>query len=463
MNTENNDTTEYSSALVDSLFAASGVPGLGTTIYYGGEKVFEKHNGLSDIDAQAPITPQTKFRIGSVSKAVTAIALLRLWQKGKIDLDEDIRYYVPEFSQKIAGITPRLLAGHLAGIRNYRDKDFTDSTHIDHRHFATTSEALKIFSNDSLVAKPGVKYHYSVFGYTLISAALENITKLDFQSLLEREVFEPLQLKNSGLLMRSISNMSTSYDRTSDGSPSISEPIDVSYKYAGGGMFSTSNDLALLGTNLLNPEFITSEALNLLITSQSTEKGESTNVSIGWRLGTDSRNRNFIHHAGSIAGGRAAILVYPKENISIAITSNQALAPLLIESTAQILAEPFLLKHENQQTNYIRPVGKYKFEWNIENRKHTGVLQYSSNKTNNYVDLPEELITWSERLGSPMDSTGIIFPVILSGKNGFIPIITSAGVFGIDVDVGRDSFTGNVTGQYLRVIGTFKAVRIGNE
>lgn len=452
----------HASAALAALHSASGVPGLAAAVSVEGEIVWEEYAGLRDLDSDSPVSPDTRFRIGSVSKAVTAVALARLWQADTIDLDADVRRYVPTFPDKGALITPRLLAGHLAGIRNYEKKDFTDSEHIDRRHFATTEGALAIFADDPLVAPPGQRYHYSVFGYTLLSAAMEGASGETFLALLHRTVLDPLGLRNTGADSSGGSGRATPYERTPEGGATVAAPLDFSYKWAGGGLSSTVRDLTRLGSALLDPEFLSPESLEMLATSQVTLDGRPTEVGLGWRLGSDSRGRRFLHHAGTITGGRAVILVYRDQGVSVAITSNQALAPLLVESTAQVLAEPFLLQREGRRSSRARPAGTYTYTWTARGEEHTGNLRYGPESGEDRIDLHPDLARWAAGLGCPMEgSPGSPLPMLLTGNSAFIPVITPAGAFAIDVTMQSDGgLAGMVTGQFARVAGPFRAERM---
>ncbi|MEN8374818.1 MAG: serine hydrolase domain-containing protein [Gemmatimonadota bacterium] len=451
----------HASATLAAVYASSGVPGIAAAVSVDGEVVWEEYLGLSDVEAAIPVTPETRFRIGSVSKAVTTVALSRLWQEGRIDLDADVRRYVPEFPGKDAVITPRLLAGHLGGIRNYEQKDFADSSHIDRRHFAETADALAIFADDPLVATPGHGYHYSVFGYTLLSAAMEGAARKRFLSLLDDLVIEPLDLGHTGADSAGIPGRAVAYERSSEDGLSVAEPLDFSYKWAGGGLHSSVRDLARLGSALLEPDFLSPAALALLTTTQTTSSGESTEVGLGWRLGTDSRDRLFIHHAGNISGGRAVVLLYPAQGVSVAITSNQALAPLMIESTAQVLAEAFLLGREGRRFTRMRPVASFEYTWMARGTEHAGSLRYCTDQADDRIDLHPELGQWAARLGSPLPEGGApVLPMLQAGNTAFIPVITPAGAFAIDVVLGADdSLSGAVSGQYVRVAGPFQAER----
>lgn len=135
---------------------ARGIPGVAIAVAVNGRLAYAQGFGYADLEERVPVWPTTKFRIGSISKSLTATALVQLVEQGKIDLDAPVQKYVPSFPDKGAKITPRLLAGHLAGIRHYKGEEFLISQHYD-----SVLDALKIFENDPLVG--AARHRVSLF------------------------------------------------------------------------------------------------------------------------------------------------------------------------------------------------------------------------------------------------------------------------------------------------------------
>jgi CubicO group peptidase (beta-lactamase class C family) len=154
---------------------ASKAPGLSIAVGRDGKILWSEGFGFADLAAHKPVTPQTQFRIGSVSKPLTAAGLMLLMEEGKIDLDADIHKYVPDYPDKGAPITTRQLAGHLAGIRHYRGKEFYSGQHYD-----SIQAGLKIFEDDPLLFKPGEAFSYSSYGFNLISVVMESASQQKF-------------------------------------------------------------------------------------------------------------------------------------------------------------------------------------------------------------------------------------------------------------------------------------------
>src|SRR3989449_2969074 len=152
-----------------------------------GNLVWSEGFGYADVARKVPVTAETQFRIGSVSKPLTATAVALLYEQGKLDLDAPVQRYVPSFPDKGRPITTRQLAGHLAGIRHYRGDEF-----LLNRHFNTVLEGLTIFQGDALLFPPGTKFSYSTYGWNLISAVVEGAAGEDFLRYMSPDLFPPL-------------------------------------------------------------------------------------------------------------------------------------------------------------------------------------------------------------------------------------------------------------------------------
>ncbi|HEV8383852.1 MAG TPA: serine hydrolase domain-containing protein, partial [Candidatus Acidoferrales bacterium] len=214
---------------------APKVPGLAVAVAADGKIIWSEGFGYADWETKAPVTTSTRFRIGSVSKPLTAAGLALLVERGRLDLDAPVQKYIPDFPDKGAVITTRLLAGHLAGIRHYKGDEF-----LLNRPFQNVREGLTIFENDPLVAPPGAKYSYSTYGFNLISAVMEVAAKKEFLSYMEHSVFKPLGMKNTrpDLAGAEDPQRTQFYDSDAQGQFIVSPAVDNSYKWAGGGFLS---------------------------------------------------------------------------------------------------------------------------------------------------------------------------------------------------------------------------------
>lgn len=296
-----------------------GIPGFSVTVAEDGKIVFSEGFGYADLEQRVPVWPTTKFRIGSVSKPLTATALVKLVEQGKIDLDAPIQKYVPSFPDKGAVITPRMLAGHLGGIRHYKDNEFLNSKHYDN-----VVAGLVIFQDDPLVSSPGTKFNYSSYGFNLLSAAIEKACAEDFLSCMRDLVFSPLGLRSTVADQPSelIEQRARFYTHWKDKPLENSPYTDNSYKWAGGGFLSSSEDLVRFGNALLEPGYLKKESLALLFTSQKTKSGEETGYGMGWDIRKSKTGKRIFDHDGGSTGASSELILYPDERLVVAMVCN---------------------------------------------------------------------------------------------------------------------------------------------
>jgi len=326
-------------AVLARLREAEGIPGLSVAVLVDGEIVWSEGLGYADLESRVPATPLTRFRIGSVSKPVTAAALGLLAEQGRLDLDQPIQTYVRDYPRQRWPITVRQVGGHIAGIRHYNGPNEMLSS----RHFANVRESLSIFERDTVLFEPGTKYNYSTYGFNLLSAVVEGAAGEPFLTYMQRHVFAPLGLRS--ITPEHVDSLITwrarFYERGADGRVTNAPFVDNSNKWAGGGFIANSEDLARFGWahaagGLLKPETVT-----LLTTSQKLRSGEPTGYGIGWSVGTDSAGRRWFGHTGSSVGGRAVLLVLPDQKVVVAALANLGQAPMS-SALATRIAAPFI-------------------------------------------------------------------------------------------------------------------------
>lgn len=311
-----------SDSLVTAFVAKTRIPGLSVSVSQKGKLVFSKGYGFSDVEKQVPVNPgKTKFRIGSVSKTLTASGLALLYESGKVDLDAPIQQYVSSWPDKGNTITLRMLAGHLAGIRHYKGNEFYSST-----KYETVAEGLDIFINDPLINKPGTEYRYSSYGWNLISVAMENAAQpKDFLNLIQQDVFKALKMKNTEAdhADREIKNRSDFF-LMGDNGPEEAPYVDNSYKWAGGGFVGTTEDLCRFGQAHMKAGFLKQSTLDEWMKSQKTAAGNDTNYGMGWRIFKRPSGNTFVGHSGGSVGGVTYFLMHIPTETVLAITGNMS-------------------------------------------------------------------------------------------------------------------------------------------
>lgn len=306
-------------SLVHQMKLDNQIPGMAVAVSVNGELVWSEGFGFSDIINQVPVDPaKTLFRIGSVSKTLTAAAVGKLIQSGKLDVRAEVQEYVPDFPKKNFPITVKQVAGHIAGIRHYRDNEMLSDV-----FYPTVREGLEIFKNDPLLFEPGTDYSYSSYGWNLVSAVVEGAANQEFLSYMQENVFQPLQMTNTraDYASEEIPFRTKFYTRTDNGV--VDAPyVDNSYKWAGGGFIASAEDLIKFGHAHLSPGFLNEETLSEIQTAQSLNDGSSTDYGIGWRSGYDERNKYYLGHSGGSIGGITQFWMYPNEKVIVAMVTN---------------------------------------------------------------------------------------------------------------------------------------------
>lgn len=311
-----------STALADSaraLFTARGIPGGQVVILHGGRSVLNVNIGAADLAAARPVADTTLFRIGSISKLLTATAAALLWEKGALDIDAPVQALVPEFPATHAGVTARRLAGHLAGVRHYNGADFTRAP----RHYDDVITALGIFAADSLKSAPGTRYLYSSNSYNLLGAAVQRAAHLSYARAIDSLVLAPNSMRLSRLESGSVvgGDIATGYDPPVT-APEVAARIDLSDRWPSGGWLSTATEIARFAEASVRGPLLSPRVRALLFTPMRTAADSATGVGFGWRVGKDPDGRTVYHHGGASVGGRAMLMVWRDESIVVAITTN---------------------------------------------------------------------------------------------------------------------------------------------
>jgi CubicO group peptidase (beta-lactamase class C family) len=336
------------------------VPGM--TIGYiqwgneGEDIVWIEAFGYSDLENQVPARLNSGYRLGSVSKPMTAAAVLLLAEQGKIDLDAEVQKYVPYFPKKKWPVTVRQVLGHIGGISHYKDYK-VEGRIKEHKN---TREAIAIFENFDLVAEPGTKYSYSSYGYNLLAAVVEGASGMTFGNFMEQNIWKPLDMNETRLDDPTdlISNRVRGY-RIMEGNIKNSEFVDMSSRLGGGGTRSTVPDLLRFAKGLIEGKILSSNSLSLMYSSMETKDRRFTDYSTGW--GTRALNGHFmLRHTGSQQETATVLLIFPVLKLAIACAQNQedVGASLFAQRLYELLTdEPYgILAYVTENQNSYRAI-----------------------------------------------------------------------------------------------------------
>lgn len=274
--------------------------------------------GLADLENKIPTKPESSYRMASVAKPMTAIGILTLVEQGKIDLDAEVQEYVPYFPKKKHPVTIRQLLGHIGGISHYRN--YALEGHFkDHKN---TREAIKVFEDFDLVNKPGTRYSYTSYGYNLLGAVIEGASGKSYREYMSENVWKPLGMNHTIMddPMKIVPNRVKGY-RLVNGKLANSEFIDISSRFAAGGIRSTVPDMLNFAKGMYEGKLLTENMRNEMWTGQTTKNGVRINYGYGWQ--TNSPNGRFmVGHSGSQAETKTYLLSIPNEKFAAAVAIN---------------------------------------------------------------------------------------------------------------------------------------------
>jgi CubicO group peptidase (beta-lactamase class C family) len=322
------------------------LPGLSVAVGAGGDIVWAEGFGWADLERRVPVEPDTRFRIGTASKALTSAAVGLLVERGRLELDDPIQTYVPAFPLKQWPVTLRQLMGHVAGIR--RDDGDEEPVHV---HCEQTADALKRFAESPLRFEPGTQYRYSSYGWILVSAAVEAAADEPFSTFMRRHVFEPLGMDDTkadagtGLASHLSAYHFPRFAADPRYGPQGPGEEDFSCFAGASAFISTPSDLVRFATAIGGGTLLQPATAHLLQSSQRLASGEETGYGLGWDLETVTlagEPTRVIGYDGALRDGMVmSLMTIPPHGIVVAVTSNTSFAdtPPIALKVAEIFME----------------------------------------------------------------------------------------------------------------------------
>ena len=295
------------------------IPGLSVAIVTDRKLRWSNGYGLADIENYIPAKSATVYRLGSISKTITAIAVMQLVERGKLDLDAPIQKYCPAFPQKQWPVTARQLLGHLAGVRHYK----SDAEFLSTRHYNSVVEGLDMFKDDPLLHEPGTKYSYTTLGYARLGCAVESASGMKFADYVHANIFKPAEMVTMRVddVFEIIPNRAQGYFKNQSGQLRNSTLADTSYKIPGGGFCSTVIDLARFAIATQTRALVKQETLEQMWTRQKTRDGKETSYGLGWGL-SERNGMKEVQHSGAQQRVTTNLYMIPEKGLAVVLMVN---------------------------------------------------------------------------------------------------------------------------------------------
>lgn len=276
----------------------------------GDSVLVSKGYGPANIDREIANSANTRFRIASVTKQFTAMAIMQLVASGKLKVEDPVCQYIDDCPERWQSITIRHLLSHTHGLPNYTDFPSYERTQMNP---TTVSELLDRLRQQWPVWRPGAEYHYGNSGYVLLGAIIEKLSGQSYGAYLHNHIFAPLGMDNSGVTYAPEpgENWALPYQSFSRLAP----PLDTSTLFAAGSIYSTVEDMYRWDQALYSEKLLPAALRDEMFTPVLNRYG------YGWKIIDDNGNLRYSH-PGECDGARTVILRYPNERVTVIVLAN---------------------------------------------------------------------------------------------------------------------------------------------
>lgn len=290
-----------------------------------GKVIFKKGYGMANFEWDIPNAPDTKFRLGSITKQFTSMLVMQLVEKGMLRLDGKITDYLPDYPKATGDkVTIHHLLTHTSGIPGYTE--FPNFFRDMSRDPYTPDAFVKTFADSALLFEPGAKFSYSNSGYFLLGVIIEKVTGKSYEQVLEENIFSPLNMKSSGYdhYNTIIKKRAAGYQKDVGGYENAPY-LDMSIPFSAGSLCSTVEDLYLWDQALYGDKLISGKNNELLFKPYIPAFGSA--YAYGWTVGKAAAGQTqdsvaVIEHGGGINGFNTLISRMPVEKHLVVLFSN---------------------------------------------------------------------------------------------------------------------------------------------
>ncbi|MEZ4735044.1 MAG: serine hydrolase domain-containing protein [Caldilineaceae bacterium] len=336
------DLARQLDAMVAAAYPDDG-PGAAVLVLRDGEVILRQGYGLANVELGVPIAPEMVFRLGSVAKQFTAMAILILAEEGKLALDDEITTYLPAYPTQGQTITIEHLLTHTSGVK---DMEFLPARLAVERSDLSIEELLDLFKDEPLDFVPGTAWSYSNSGYILLGAIIEQVSGMSYADFIQQRIFLPLGMTHSyyddPTLV--IPGRVAGYTRTNDGYTNAAY-MSMTQPYAAGALASSVDDLAKWDAALYTSKLVKQSTLRPMFKSVVLKNGQAPGYGYGWGVGTYA-GHPIQDHNGGINGFYTEVMRLPADKVYIAILSNlenPAVAPdeLAFDIATLVIGKPY--------------------------------------------------------------------------------------------------------------------------
>jgi CubicO group peptidase (beta-lactamase class C family) len=324
---------------VDALMSSysGSVPGASVLVLRDGKPAVRRSYGLADLEQRTTSTPDTNYRLASVTKQFTAAAILLLNEANKLGLDDSVRKWLPELPEAAQAVTIRHLLTHTGGLIDYEDFVADDAPQVH------DADVLRLLAKPNRTYFPaGSAYRYSNSGYALLALIVEKASGQRFAAFLRERIFAPLGMQNTVAFEDGVSTVPVRAFGYSAGGGAWkgTDQSSTSAVLGDGGIYSSIDDLARWDAALYDNRLLSEESRKLAFTPATHTDNPSIDYAFGWRVTGET-----LWHSGETRGFRNVIIRYPERKLTIIVLTNRndpepystalAIAQLFLPGTAR--------------------------------------------------------------------------------------------------------------------------------
>jgi len=320
-------------AAFDNILSAQfkpGETGCAALVAKNGQIIYKKAFGMANLELNVPMQPDMIFRVGSITKQFTAVAILQLMEQGKLSLQDEITKFIPDYPTQAYKITIEHLLTHTSGIKSYTNiPEFQKYMRTDMK----PEEVINMFKNQPMEFAPGTRYNYNNSGYFLLGYIIEKVSGIPYPKYIEENFFKPLGMTNTfyGSDSRIIRNRAYGYQPDGDGVKNA-DMMSMTLPFSAGSIQSTVEDLFKWNQAVHSYKLVKKETIEKAFTEYKLADGKGTKYGYGWMF-YQVQGSPTIEHGGAISGYLANAIYLPKEDVFVAVFSNNNGKPPALVST----------------------------------------------------------------------------------------------------------------------------------
>lgn len=334
--------------ILKSLNKDKGMVGLSGAFSIDGKIEWISAQGYANKEAVVAFTPETTTRIASITKPMTAVAIMQLMDSHNLDLDSSIGLLLPEYNNHpYSQITVKQLLGHRSGIGAYKSGKEAETT----KEYSDLKSAAKSFDNRELLFNPGESYSYTTYGYVILGRVIEEVSGMTYTEYMQKNVFEKANMTNSGMEDYGTQYVGKSELYSKGKKKSKKAKLNnLSNRLPGGGVYSTIEDIIKFGNAIVDGILVSPDRLKQMSEVEYRREGGNP-YGLGWFVYQDEGGEGIlIGHSGAQTGVSSQLFIVPKNRTVVAILANTSGGwDDVIKSTGELLQISQEFISENKQ------------------------------------------------------------------------------------------------------------------